>query len=176
MILRAMLQRLYASLTSGPGLNARPHHSRQRVDLTELRHLGGSADPSTWLARLLAEPGKPVELPAKVPSFHRPERPESEWSAEQKNARHAHDRQSRLLEKLRDIAEDATDYYNDHGEQALFLGFPLNDQWPAGNMRNCLEDRLHPDGAGVRGVAGTFDDEVELTDSFDGHFAFLDQA
>ena len=142
MILRAMLQRLYASLTSGPGLNARPHHSRQRVDLTELRHLGGSADPSTWLARLLAEPGKAVELPAKVPAFQRPERPESEWSAEQKNARNAHDRQSRLLEKLRDIAEDATDYYNDHGEQALFLGFPLLSLPPSNDARGNRSPRV----------------------------------
>ena len=52
MILRTMLQRLYASLTSGPGLNARPHFSRQRIDLLELRHLG-SIEPAKVLPGLL---------------------------------------------------------------------------------------------------------------------------
>jgi len=30
-----------------------------------------------------------------------------------------------MADSIRDIAEDANDYYNDHGEQALFIGFPL---------------------------------------------------
>src|SRR5687768_3248199 len=112
MILRAMLQRLYAALTAGPGLNARPHNSRQRVDVTELRHLQ-CEDPASLLARLLSQ-GRAVECAARAPAFRRPDYPESEWSDEQKAQRGAHDRQSRILEKLRDIAEDATDYYNDH--------------------------------------------------------------
>ena len=124
MILRTMLQRLYASMTSGPGLNARPHNSRQRIDLADLRHLQGT-DPATVLEGLLAHPERPVEFPAKIPIFQPPQYPESEWSDVQTSARAAHDRQGRILAKLRDIAEDAMDYYNDHGEHALFIGFPL---------------------------------------------------
>jgi hypothetical protein len=121
MILRTMLQRLYASLIAGPGLNARPHNSRQRVDLLELRHLQGT-EPATALRDLLA--GK-VEFPAKVKEFDWPDAPESYWSEEQRTAKTAEDKQNKVLGKLRDIAEDATEYYNDHGDQALFVGFPL---------------------------------------------------
>lgn len=118
-----MLDRLYASLTSGPSLNARPHSSRQRMDVMELRHLKGT-DPAQLIQALLKVKG-PVELPAQVPIFHKPEAPETEWTEEQKRAKAAHDKQGRVLNKLRDIAQDANDYYNDHGEQALFIGFPL---------------------------------------------------
>jgi nucleotide-binding universal stress UspA family protein len=121
MILRTMLQRLYASLIAGPGLNARPHNSRQRVDLLELRHLQGT-EPATALRDLL---GGKVEFPAKVKEFKWPSYPESEWSEEQRNSRSSADKQAKVLGKLRDIAEDATEYYNDHGDQALFVGFPL---------------------------------------------------
>ncbi|HEY1171137.1 MAG TPA: AAA domain-containing protein [Verrucomicrobiae bacterium] len=121
MILRTMLQRLYASLIAGPGLNAKPHNSRQRVDLLELRHLQGT-EPATVLGRLIE--GK-VEFPAKVAEFSWPSYPESEWSEEQRNARTSADKQGKVLGKLRDIAEDSMEYYNDHGEQALFVGFPL---------------------------------------------------
>lgn len=121
MILRTMLQRLYASLIAGPGLNARPHNSRQRVDLLELRHLQGT-EPASVLGQLLT--GK-AEFPAKVKEFSWPDYPESEWSEEQRAARNFSDRQAKVLSKLRDIAEDATEYYNDHGDQALFVGFPL---------------------------------------------------
>lgn len=117
-----MLQRLFASLMRGPGLNARPHNSRQRVDAMDLRHFGG-ASPAGLLAELF-EKGS-VDFPATVPAFKKPDYPESEWSDEQKAAKQAADRQGRLLGKLRDIAQDAIDYYNDHGEQALFIGFPL---------------------------------------------------
>jgi hypothetical protein len=130
MILRVMLQRLYAALASGPGLNARPHHSRQRADLMELRHLGG-ADPAGFLAQWLGGGTKTAEWPARVPAFRRPEAPESEWSESQRAARTAQERQTRLLDKLRDIAEDAPDYYSDHGDHALFVGFPLVSLPPA---------------------------------------------
>lgn len=111
-------------MISGPGLNARPHNSRQRIDFLELRHLKG-VDPSLSLEKLLGNPGRPLEFPAKAPFFQRPAYPESEWSDEQKADCSASERQSKLLTKLRDIAEEATNYYNDHGEHALFIGFPL---------------------------------------------------
>ena len=141
MILRTMLQRLYASMTSGPGLNARPHHSRQRIDLTTLSHLQGT-DPALILEALLANPDRPIEFPAKVPVFQPPKRPESEWSEQQKSARTAHERQARILGKLRDITADALDYYNDHGEHALFLGFPMLSLPATGDRRGFKSNRL----------------------------------
>lgn len=141
MILRTMLQRLYASMTSGPGLNARPHNSRQRIDLTELRHLKGT-DPTAILEELLASLERGVDFPAKVPLFQPPPYSESEWSDEQKSARTAHDHQGRILGKLRDIAEDAMDYYNDHGEHALFLGFPLISLPPANDRHGFKSNRV----------------------------------
>jgi hypothetical protein len=141
MILRTMLQRLYASITSGPGLNARPHNSRQRIDFTELRHFKGT-DPTTLLQALLANPERPVEFPAKVPLFRPPPYKEHEWSDEQKSARTAHDRQSRILNKLRDVAEDAMDYYNDHGEHALFLGFPFLSLPPTNDRQGAKMNRI----------------------------------
>ncbi|MFN8351131.1 MAG: AAA domain-containing protein [Flavobacteriales bacterium] len=123
MILKTMLDRLHASLTSGPSLNARPHSSRQRMDVMELQHLK-SVDPAKLIATLLSGNGT-AEVAAKVPVFVKPELPEEQWSDEQRKAKALHDRQARVLSKLRDIAEDANDYYNDHGEQALFIGFPL---------------------------------------------------
>ncbi len=141
MILRAMLQRLYAALTSGPGLNARPHHSRQRLDVMDLRHLRGE-DPATLVAALLNAGSKGIDIAARGAAFRKPDYPESEWSDEQRTARTAHDRQSRILEKLRDIAADATDYYNDHGEHALFLGFPLVSLPPTKDRQGAKTNRV----------------------------------
>jgi len=122
MILRTMLNRLYASLTSGPALNARPHRSRQRMDVMALHDLG--TPPHKLLHDLLGG-RRTVELPAAVPPFAKPDGGEGSWTDEQRTHKERWDRQVRVLDKLRDIAEDANDYYNDHGEQALFIGFPL---------------------------------------------------
>lgn len=118
-----MLQRLYQSLLRGPSLNARPHNSRQRLDATDLESLG-SMSATEVLASLLSAGGK-AEIAGTVASFNVPDYPESEWSDEQKVERQRWDRQQRVLRKLADIAGDAQEYYNDHGEQALFLGFPI---------------------------------------------------
>ena len=61
-----MLNRLYASLTHGPSMNARPHTSRQRVDLAALDAFRGR-DARSTLGELL-EKGS-IEFPAKVPRF-----------------------------------------------------------------------------------------------------------
>ncbi len=63
-ILVKMLERLFASLLNGPGLNCRPHSSRQRVDLTHLSKLD-DARPETVLADLLQRPHR-AKLSAKV--------------------------------------------------------------------------------------------------------------
>jgi hypothetical protein len=120
-ILATMLQRLYAGILRGPSIYARP--GRQRIDWMDFRNFSGT-DPGSSIATLLGE-SRQIEIPAKVKEFDIPEAPESEWSTEQKAAREAHRRQLALLQQLRDIAEDARDFQNDHGESALFVGFPL---------------------------------------------------
>jgi hypothetical protein len=123
-ILKNLLQRLYAGLADGPGLNARPHHSRQRIDLAELQHLG--LQPASSLLASLLNPSRGVlDLTVRVSTFEPPDRPEREWTEPQRASHQAYTRQSRLLDKLRDIATDAGDYLNDHGESSLFVGFPL---------------------------------------------------
>ncbi|HEU5080987.1 MAG TPA: AAA domain-containing protein [Opitutaceae bacterium] len=141
MILRTMLQRLYAGLASGPGLNAKPHSSRQRIDLLELRHLGGG-DATKILPALLANGGREVDIAAKISVFRAPEFPECEWSDEQKKAKSDYERQVRLMGKLRDIAEDARDYFNDYGEHALYIGYPLLSIPPRNDRQGALSNRV----------------------------------
>ncbi|MFY1828825.1 AAA domain-containing protein [Myxococcus fulvus] len=64
-VLEKMLERLYAALASGPSLNCRPHHSRQRVDLATLTRLDGTA-PNAVLAALLGDKAT-VRLTVKPP-------------------------------------------------------------------------------------------------------------
>jgi len=104
MILETMLQRLYQSLLKGPGLNARPHNSRQRVDVTSLAALTESFAVNP--IKELLENGK-FEVAAKVPRFKKPDYPEAEWSDEQKAQRNAWEKQVKLLRKLSGIATDA---------------------------------------------------------------------
>lgn len=117
-----MLQRLYQSLLKGPGLNARPHNSRQRIDLTTLAALAESFTVNP--IKELLENGK-FEVKAKVPRFKAPKYPEPEWSDEQLAHRDAWGKQVKLLRKLSGIATDAKEYFNDHGEDSLFVGYPL---------------------------------------------------
>ncbi|HTI68970.1 MAG TPA: AAA domain-containing protein [Candidatus Limnocylindria bacterium] len=123
-ILRTMLQRLYANLAAGPGLQARPHNSRQRIDLMDLRLLR-SGDPSSAIATLLANPEKSLDFAVSEAAFEAAESAEAKAKELPTKARARQDPRAKLLTKLRDIAEDAVDYYNDHGEQSLFIGFPL---------------------------------------------------
>nr|WP_274622234.1 DUF4011 domain-containing protein [Myxococcus fulvus] len=60
-----MLERLYAALASGPSLNCRPHHSRQRLDLATLTRLDGTS-PHAVLAALLGDKAT-VRLALKPP-------------------------------------------------------------------------------------------------------------
>ncbi|MCB1276036.1 AAA domain-containing protein [Prosthecobacter sp.] len=132
MILETMLQRLFASLVHGPSMNARPHRSRQRCDWMDLALLKG-VEPADAMKTLLEK--RKLEFPAKVPAFSTPSFPEAEWSDEQKQARDAHQKQTKLLKKLRDIADDALEYMNDHGESCLALGFPLISLPPTGEEK-----------------------------------------
>lgn len=133
MILETMLQRLFASLVHGPSMNARPHRSRQRCDWMDLSCLKG-VDASSALKTLLEK--RKIEFPAKVPAFETPRYPEAEWSEEEKQARDAYQKQAKLLKKLRDMADDALEYMNDHGESCLALGFPLISMPPAAEEKS----------------------------------------
>jgi len=131
-ILVKMLDRLFASLTSGPSLNCRPHASRQRIDLTALARLG-DISPEEVLRRLLsAERG--AKITARVPSATAQRRADGVWAdarqrgevtAEQAAAEEAFASQQAVLSKLRVMAEDARIYEQDTGVYVLNMGFPL---------------------------------------------------
>src|SRR5687768_14358563 len=115
-ILVKMLDRLFASLVNGPGLNCRPHNSRQRIDLTQLRKLG-DVSPDAALVRLLGKARK-AAVKARVPQpKRRAERAYSDEAASQEDAAAAAERawaeQQAVLQKLHVIAEDARTYEQD---------------------------------------------------------------
>ncbi|HEY0093234.1 MAG TPA: DUF4011 domain-containing protein, partial [Archangium sp.] len=110
-----MLDRLYASLASGPSINCRPHNSRQRVDLTLLSRLDGTPPPSI-LAGLLGDKAT-VKLSVRATSPSK--------DAADSPARREDDERQALLRKLNTIAEDARTFEQDTGAQVLHVGFPL---------------------------------------------------
>ncbi len=125
-----MLDRLYASLASGPSINCRPHNSRQRVDLTVLSRLDGTS-PQAVLAGLLGEKGA-VKISVRTSGAAK--------EADAPGKREEDERQA-LLRKLGTIAEDARTFEQDTGAQVLHVGFPLLN--------------LPPDSKDKRGFAGT---------------------
>ncbi len=148
-ILEKMLDRLYASLISGPSLNCRPHSSRQRVDLTSLKALG-CISPQSTIVDLLGEPRR-CRLAASIPmppSMQRrsqfmhftDEETESPGDLpEEKLALRAWQAQKSLLTKLRNLSEDARTYEQDTGVPALNVGYPLLSMPPnAGSTRRTL--------------------------------------
>src|SRR5687767_2915790 len=148
-VLVKMLDRLFAAMVNGPGLNARPHNSRQRVDWSLLSRLDDIA-PDDALRRLLGEDGA-VKLSAHVPPPKRRGgtngRRRQGGSANQETqngsqnlengattpasddpesaAERAFLEQQSLLAKLRVIAQDARTYEQDTGVHVLHVGFPL---------------------------------------------------
>jgi len=142
-----MLERLYASLLSGPGLNCRPHASRQRIDMSLLTRLQDQS-PEAVLLQLLGEQ-RHAKVTARVPAPRQgssavavtasrriKELAQHEaLSPEQEAALHAWEQQHTLLNKLRGIIEDARLYTQDTGVHILNLGFPLLSV-PAGYLSN----------------------------------------
>ncbi|MEM7578075.1 MAG: AAA domain-containing protein [Planctomycetota bacterium] len=143
-VLAAMLDRLYASLMRGPGLNCRPNRSRQRIDLTQLADFDDLSAEDT-LIQLLGDAGK-TRLDANVPrpknwsdgfwkkrkpapggpasaGTDAPETPEQ--SEEDRQAHAAYARQRKLLSKLRNLSDDARTYVQETGVHALNVGYPL---------------------------------------------------
>lgn len=138
--LNKMLDRLYASLLSGPGLNCRPHASRQRIDMSLLGRLQ-DLPPEVILNQLLGEQRR-VKVSAKVPPVRReqppgaaqPGRPSGgkgtaktgePLTPEQEAAQAAWEQQQALISKLGGIVEDARIYTQDTGVHVLYVGFPL---------------------------------------------------
>ncbi|HEX8439541.1 MAG TPA: AAA domain-containing protein [Archangium sp.] len=128
--LEKMLDRLYASLASGPSINCRPHNSRQRVDLTVLSRLDGTS-PQAVLAGLLGDKGV-VKLSVRASGAAK--------EADAPGKREEDERQA-LVRKLGTIAEDARTFEQDTGAQVLHVGFPLLN--------------LPPDSKDKRGFAST---------------------
>jgi hypothetical protein len=144
--LARMLDRLFASVVNGPGLNCRPHASRQRVDWAHLSRLG-DLSPDAALKALLGDK-RSVRLTAKVrqPPVPPPEKrskgnkaPAPDSAADDagesndkpapadpaRRAQEAWALQQALLAKLRTIVEDARTYEQDTGVHVLRVGFPL---------------------------------------------------
>lgn len=117
--LEKMLDRLYAALASGPSINCRPHHSRQRVDLTLLGRLDGTP-PQAVLAGLLGDKAT-VKLSVRTSG---PTQEAPKGAPETPGKREEDERQA-LLRKLTTIAEDARIFEQDTGAQVLHVGFPL---------------------------------------------------
>jgi len=143
-ILAKMLDRLYASLTRGPGLNCRPHSSRHRIDVASLADfwdipprqviadlLGGQR-----VARVAARVDMPDELarenPFRATAGEGQKRDSPEIAAWR--------RQKSLLLKLRHLSEEAKTYEQDTGVHALGLGYPLLSMPPgsSGGTRRIL--------------------------------------
>src|SRR5882672_3356676 len=145
-ILSKMLERLFASLLSGPALNCRPHSSRQRIDFTALSRLKDIA-PEQALRNLLS-PDHKSKLTARVPAP--PKRPlsngqeQTSLTTEEKSAQQGWIDQQALLKKLHIIVDDARTYEQDTGVGVLSLGFPLLTLPPSslGKIRGGFNRRI----------------------------------
>src|SRR2546427_412054 len=107
-IVERMLERLFAALVNGPSLNARPHSSRQRIDLTQIARLGDRT-PEQVLKELLGEK-RECRIVAKIPAAPRrkssPDAPaDPAPTPEEKAAQEAYAQQQAVVTKIRSIAE-----------------------------------------------------------------------
>ncbi|MBU6412688.1 MAG: DUF4011 domain-containing protein [Planctomycetes bacterium] len=138
-VLQAMLDRLFASIMTGPSMNCRPHHSRQRIDLFAFNALQ-SLKPEEILQELLSAAGKvTIEAQVKAPAGLATGRwrgkqtdKTTEKSTEANTSapidpkhRDEWNAQQQVLSKLRIIAQEADTYEQDTGVYILNLGFPL---------------------------------------------------
>jgi hypothetical protein len=114
-----MVQRLYASLSSGPSMNCRPHASRQRVDLVQLTKLDRT--PAIAIVRSLVGSERSATLRVVEPSIEASGDPERDERARIRKV----EEQQAILARLRTIAEDARTFEQDTGAQALHVGLPL---------------------------------------------------
>jgi len=145
-ILSKMLERLFASLLSGPALNCRPHSSRQRIDFTALSRLK-DITPEQALRNLLSAERK-TKLTARVSAPPKRLKIEGEegpsLTPEEKAAQQPWTEQQALLKKLHIIVDDARTYEQDTGVGVLSLGFPLLTLPPSalGKVRGGFNRRI----------------------------------
>lgn len=122
-VLTKMLDRLFASMLNGPGLNCRPHSSRQRIDFASFSRFRDDLNPTEALLALLSEK-RSVRLSAKVNAAKR-RADEEDLTPEQRQQVQDYTAQQTLVKKLGIIADDARTYEMDTGVYVLNLGFPL---------------------------------------------------
>src|SRR5688572_17479307 len=133
-IVQRMLERLFAAVVNGPSLNAKPHSSRQRIDLTQLAKLQDRS-PEQILQDLLGDKGE-SRVVARVPLPKRRPAQAFKGSSQgiealtpltpaEKAENEAYAQQQSVVTKVRSIAEDARVYENDTGVHILQIGFPL---------------------------------------------------
>lgn len=126
-VLAHMLDRLFASLISGPSLNCRPHNSRQRLDLMQVARFK-DLSPARILEMLLGEK-RGVKIVPRVPSPRQPvvvlEDGDEQLSDQEKAAQTAWREQEGVINKLRSLIEDGRVYAQDTGVHVLNVGFPL---------------------------------------------------
>lgn len=164
-ILVKMLERLRAGLIDGPGLNCRPHRSRQRIDLTQfeklsdvtggniLRELLGAEKRATIQVKLAPrdatqvngdsaadEPPPTASSPAGDESTTAPRRGPSRFRKQNPNDPLV--QQQAVLQKLRLLIEDARVYEQDTGVHALNIGFPLLSLPPNNGRGNASSRRI----------------------------------
>src|ERR1043165_783285 len=120
-VYREMLDRLYSAVTNGPGLNCRPHNSRQRIDFAVLAGLA-EIPPEKLLAQVLAQ--EKIRLVMKTAVY--PPVPDNvELAAEERLGRKRAEEQCRTINKLRVITDDAKTFEQDTGAHVLYVGFPI---------------------------------------------------
>lgn len=123
-VMERMLERLFAAMSNSPSLNCRPHRSRQRVDLTQLRYLR-DVEPTEALRQLTLDGGD-VRLRGRVDQPPpRVDFTDTEPTEEQRKAEAAWSAQKSLLTKMRVVTGEARTYENDTGVGVLNVGFPL---------------------------------------------------
>lgn len=136
-VLVQMLERLFASMVNGPAMNARPHSSRQRIDLTQLAKLQDVA-PAVVLRNLLSGEGE-AEIIGKTPLPKKgkarltrnsgknapADEQDPELTDEDRAQMRAWSDQQATITKLRTIVEDAKTYEQDTGVAVLNVGFPM---------------------------------------------------
>src|SRR5579859_7013135 len=125
-----MLERLYASLASGPGLNCRPHNSRQRIDLVLIQKLDGISARDLVHTVLDSQQEFMIDLDAK--SMAQEDAAlvvESNLTVVEEETKYNPRRQlgarRTILNKLRTIAEESRSYEQETGTSVLNIGYPV---------------------------------------------------
>lgn len=123
-VMERMLERLFAAMSNSPSLNCRPHRSRQRIDLTQLRHLR-DIDGTEALRRLIVGDGEARLVGRVTQPPPRVDFTDAEPTEDERRAEAAWASQKSLLNKLRVVTSEARTYENDTGVGVLNIGFPL---------------------------------------------------